>query len=206
MTISDGMMIFAVIAGPILAVQIQKWIEHWKQTRERKLWVFKTLMQTRGTPLSPLHVQALNMIDLEFTNKERNEKCVLDAWRIYLNHLYEVPQDYRSVDYDAKMAVWSDKTNEYLVELLYQMAQVLSYKFDKVQLKKGAYTPQGHADIELQQSLFRKGMLQIIYGQQPIHVVAGKQSPSEWGLPVPITNTETKPLSTDDTEVLPEGE
>ena len=87
MTISDYAMILAVILGPILAVQTQKWIESWRADNERKKWIFKTLMATRGTPVSPTHVQALNMIELEFSIKDPQEKAVLEAWRVYLDHL-----------------------------------------------------------------------------------------------------------------------
>lgn len=67
MTISDGLMILAVLVAPFLAVFAQKQIELWREQRSRKLWVFKTLMATRGRALSLEHVQALNVIDLEFT-------------------------------------------------------------------------------------------------------------------------------------------
>ena len=69
MKFSEVLTILAVILGPILAVQAQKAIERWRERRNRKLWVFKTLMATRGSRLSPNHVQALNMIDLEFSVK-----------------------------------------------------------------------------------------------------------------------------------------
>lgn len=63
MTISNWLVITAIIVAPILAVQIQKFIESKKEKRARKIQIFKALMATRATPLSPLHVEALNMID-----------------------------------------------------------------------------------------------------------------------------------------------
>ena len=50
MTISDWLMIAAVLSGPILAVQVQKAIESWKESKHRKTAIFKTLMSTRRTP------------------------------------------------------------------------------------------------------------------------------------------------------------
>jgi len=64
MTISDWLMISAVLTGPILAVQVQKFIESWREAKQRKIYIFKTLMATRGTTLSPRHVEALNIIDV----------------------------------------------------------------------------------------------------------------------------------------------
>ena len=80
MTISDWLMISAVLVGPVLAVQVQKWMECWREGKGRKVDLFKSLMTTRGTTLSPRHVEVLNMIDLEFSAKRHSERRVMDAW------------------------------------------------------------------------------------------------------------------------------
>ena len=66
MRIADVLIVIAVILGPILAVQAQKMIEAWRNKREKRITVFRVLMATRGTPISPHHVEALNLIDIEF--------------------------------------------------------------------------------------------------------------------------------------------
>ena len=66
MKLSDVLMIAAVLLAPVVAVQVQKWLEQYRAERERQLRIFKTLMATRATGLSHDHVQALNLIDLEF--------------------------------------------------------------------------------------------------------------------------------------------
>ena len=170
MTISDCAMVLAVIAGPILAVQAQKLIEAWKERRERKTWVFKTLMATRGSVMSPAHVQALNMIDLEFSAKTPKDKAVLEAWRLYLDHLKDCPRDFQDPNYQGLLAAWSLKSNDCLVDLLHWMGRALEYDFDKVQLKKGAYTPQGHADVEFEQSMIRRGTLDLLYRERALLV------------------------------------
>jgi len=170
MTISDVSMIVAVIAGPILAIQAQKIIEMLKERRERKVWVFTTLMATRGTPVSPVHVRALNMIDLEFSARNRPECSVIDAWKVYLDHLNDAPRDFQDPNYQAQYTLWSKKLPDCLTELLFVMSQALGYTFDKVQLKKGAYTPQGHADLEFEQSMLRRGALDVIYGQRALRI------------------------------------
>ncbi|MDA3800188.1 MAG: hypothetical protein PF692_14055 [Kiritimatiellae bacterium] len=170
MAVSNTAMVLAVVAGPILAVQAQKLIETWRDKRQRKVWVFKTLMATRGTVMSPRHVEALNMIDLEFSGKKPKERAVIDTWRLYLDHLSDGPRDYQDPSYQAKLNTWSIKSQDCLVELLHTMGRVLNYDFDKVQLKKGAYTPQGHTDVEFEQSLIRKGTLELIYRQRALPV------------------------------------
>ena len=176
MTLSYVLMLVAVLAGPILAVQAQKWIEGWKESRQRKLWVFKTLMATRGTVISPTHVQALNMIDLEFSGKRPQERAVLEAWRLYLDHLNDCPRDVQDPNYQTKLSAWSSRSQDCLVDLLHAMGQALNYQFDKVHLKKGAYTPKGHADIEVEQSLLRRGALELFYGQRALPVRAVDQT------------------------------
>jgi len=73
-------MILAVLASPLIAVQVQKRIEKLRDKRSKKLQIFHTLMSTRGSRLSPAHVGALNMIDSVFSPKRSAEKKVLDAW------------------------------------------------------------------------------------------------------------------------------
>jgi hypothetical protein len=79
MTISDVLMIVAILIAPFLAVFAQRQIDLWREQRQRNLWVFKTLMATHGRTLSPEHVQALNMIELKF--QKSSEKPILDAWK-----------------------------------------------------------------------------------------------------------------------------
>lgn len=174
MTIADTLMILTVIVGPILAIQVQKRIEAWRSGRERKIHIFKVLMATRGTPVSPNHVEALNIIDIEFSGNNKKEKLVRVAWKVYLNHLCEGPRDYQDSAYKSKLDAWSNKSIDCLVDMLYTMAQTLGYDFDKVQLKKGAYTPQGFADLQYEQSFMRRGLLDVLYGKRGIPVMPFK--------------------------------
>lgn len=95
MTISDWLVIIAIIIAPILAVQIQKFIENRKVIKERKMQVFRTLMATRATSLSPLHVEALNMIDIEF----HKDKKIVDAWKLLLDNFANYPKDPKDPNY-----------------------------------------------------------------------------------------------------------
>jgi hypothetical protein len=83
MTLSDGLIIIAILIAPFLAVFAQRQIDLWREQRQRKLWVFKTLMATRGRTLSPEHVQALNMIELEFTKRATLKKRVKTEKAVY---------------------------------------------------------------------------------------------------------------------------
>ncbi|MBF0473302.1 MAG: hypothetical protein HQK93_06165 [Nitrospirae bacterium] len=139
-------MILAIVAGPILAVQIQKIIEKRNLEKEQKLYIFKTLMTNRATPTSPLRVEALNMIDFVFYEEEK----VIDAWKLLFDHL---KNDYpnsnnltdttKNPEYLKDFKSADEKTSELCTNLLYEMSKTLGYKFDKVSLKRSVYKPQG---------------------------------------------------------------
>ena len=93
MKVADWVMVAAILCGPVLAVQAQKWIEVAREKRNRRLNVFKRLMATRGALLSPAHVEALNMIDLEFAGRGRKNETVKTRWKEYLDHLCSLPDD-----------------------------------------------------------------------------------------------------------------
>ena len=77
MALSDWLTIIAILLAPVFAVQVQKWVEHLRERRGKKLGVFQALMATRGARLSPEHVRALNMIDLEFSGEGQLEILAL---------------------------------------------------------------------------------------------------------------------------------
>ena len=71
-----GLTLFAIFFGRIAAVQAKMWIQRETEKRNRKLEIFKTLMRTRGNPLSPEHVFALNTIILEFPGKTEPDTII----------------------------------------------------------------------------------------------------------------------------------
>ena len=167
-------MIAAVLLGPIFAVQVQKAIESWKEDKQRKIGIFKTLMSTRRTTLSPRHVEALNMIDIEFSQKKPKEKKVIEAWKIYLDHLNKPQLQHDDPDFRVKLDQWNEQSNSYLVDLLKVMGICLGYDFDKVHLMKGAYSPQGHANIEMEQNLIRRFIVELFMRNKslPVDIVS----------------------------------
>lgn len=155
-------MIMAVLLGPIIAVQVSKFIDRTNEARSRRLKIFKTLMATRGTTLAPAHIEALNMIDLEFDSSYKKDKAVKTAWKIYLDHLNDrhYPQD-----------SWGAKRVELLVDLLHTMALSLNYDFDKSHIRNTTYLPEGVGDVENDQLLIRKSIVALLQGHisLPIH-------------------------------------
>ena len=155
MTISDWVMILAVFSGPIVAVQLTKFLDTKKEKRQRKLDIFKTLMSTRSYSTSWDHVMTLNRIDLEFETSNQKEKAVIEAWKQYLDLLGD-----KSIPVDQ----WLAKRVELLVELLHKMALVLDYDFDKTHIKNSSYSPEAHGNIDNQQAQIREGIIDILAG------------------------------------------
>ncbi len=172
MTLADWLTITAILLGPIVAVRLTRYLDNRKEIRERKLWVFKTLMATRAYTLSPNHVEALNRIDLEFDPSRRHEKRVLDAWKQYLDLLG---------DKSLSPEQWNIRRVDLLVELLFHMGQALNYDFDKTQIKNGTYSPVAHGRIEEQQEQIRQGVIDLMEGKRvlPMQITNIPAPPTE---------------------------
>ena len=175
-TPGDLAIVCATILGPILAVQAQKWIERWRDRQARKLWVFQTLMSTRMARLSAEHVRALNMIDLVFYGtrgfkrnwRSRTEQDVLDKWKEYLDELGEPWDD--KANNEARIA----RRTDLFTDLLVNIAADVRFKFDRVQLKKGAYSPLAHGNLETELNAVRKLALQVLGGERALKMEIDK--------------------------------
>ncbi len=165
-TISDWLIILAMIIAPILAVQIQKFIEDIKENKTRRLQIFRTLMATRTTPLSPQHVEALNMIDIEFFGNKK----ITDAWKLLLDNFANYPKDTNDSQYQVKLNSCIEKSTDLLTDLLYEMGKSLKYSFDKVHLKRSGYIPKGHADYINDQEFIRRSFVGVLLGKIPIPI------------------------------------
>lgn len=171
--LKDWLTIFAALLGPVLAVQAQKMVETLRSHRERKLQVFTQLMATRAARLSGEHVQALNMIDLVFYGRfflgirfrSQKENAIIEAWREYHDNL-KVGSDFTEAQMQAHFA----QRDELFTNLLYAIAQDVNFKFDRVQLKRGAYSPVGHEEVEHEQNELRKAILKTFSGENALNM------------------------------------
>ena len=168
METKDWLTVGAALLSPLVALQVQKFIESWKEKRQRKLNVYMALMTTRHATLSFEHVRALNMIDLEFNGDSVSEAKVRTAWKTYLDHLASAPKE----DDKPANAVWNEGSKEKFTELLKVMGECVGYTFDAVHLQKGIYAPRGHVDDEFEQRAMRKLWLEVLLGNRPLKMHA----------------------------------
>ncbi|BET66747.1 hypothetical protein ASA1KI_16650 [Opitutales bacterium ASA1] len=156
-------MIVAVFSGPFLAVLVTERSRLKKEKRNRQIHVFRTLMSTRASTLSPTHVEALNLIDIEFDSKSRPERQIVESWKLYHAHLGD-----SSYPPDS----WPHRRAELLVDLLHEMASFLGYQFDKAHIKNSSYYPKGYGEVEVEQHALRKSVLKVFEGKGAIHVIS----------------------------------
>lgn len=169
--LKEWLIVIATFLGPILAVQAQKWVEAFRERRRRKISVFEQLMATRGSRVSAEHVRALNMIDLVFygektlglPRRSSSEQAVLDAWKEYLDHL-------NNKHVDADLMLWLTKGDELFTNLLFATSKDLGFRFDRVQLKRGTYTPIAHGEIEAEQTELRRATLSLVTGKHALQM------------------------------------
>ncbi|HXC08849.1 MAG TPA: DUF6680 family protein [Steroidobacteraceae bacterium] len=182
---SDWVLALAALAGPVLAVQAQKWVERWRERAGRKLLIFQTLMTTRSWPsrLTIEHSNALNMIDLVFYGRRRwgrarptkTELAVTNAWNTYRLHLNStVPTE------AAAGGVWTGTGNTLFSNLLVALAADVRYDFQRDQLSGSVYQPsaQGNSVFELTQ--IRHALLDLLNGNRNLNMdVKGFPAPTE---------------------------
>ena len=128
--------VVAIIVAPIVALKFQRKADEAREWKNRKVGVFKTLMSNRSTRLNPAFVQALNMIDIEFT--AASEKGIQDAWKKLLDHYNDwgrkTPEQ-RKLDEDRDF----ETVSNLLAELLVKMGKQLGYDFDKGYIMRSCF-------------------------------------------------------------------
>ncbi len=157
--------VFATLAGPILAVWASEWRQQRRQLRDRKEWVFRTLMSTRAARLRSEHVAAINHIDFAFPR----QSCagVQDAWGLYRQHL----RNPESLSQDpAVRQAWQNKANDLLADLLHQMAIDLNIPFSKTEITDNSYYPDAYVLEEFITQEIRRFALEVLKEGRPINV------------------------------------
>lgn len=168
--ITDIIMILVIVIGPLIAVQITEYLRKLKDVHDRKVYIFRTLMSTRSAPLLGVHIESLNLVELEFHSNKKQERRVVDAWRLYLTHL---------ADHRYPKETWSSRKDELLIELLYEMSLALGYSYDKSQIKSGAYYPAGYEDADSDHYETRKLWLEVLKGKRSLSMITQIVAPEK---------------------------
>jgi hypothetical protein len=182
---TSAVMIWAVIKAPAWAVNAQWKLQLKAEERQRRLQLFKTLMATRSNAVNERHVEALNLIDVEFHTTSSGDGEIRLAWKNYLDHLIQSTKDTEAGKTDkAQTDAREERRQNLLAQLLFKMGGTLGYSFegfDFIYLKERSYMPQGHVDLATEQQQLRKGLLEMLWRGRPLMVM---------NLPVPAPEPE----------------
>jgi uncharacterized protein DUF6680 len=153
--------VIATIAGPVIAVQTQKWIERATESRRRRRYIFDVMMSNRATRLADEHVRALNMLDLEF--RAKRDAPVIAAWRALFG---ELTQGIKDGETDQTILnAWNRRCDDLYVTLLSAISKRLGFSFVEEDLRRGIYYPRGHSERETAQLAILHGLGLILEGR-----------------------------------------
>jgi len=141
--LSDIVIAGCTLAGPVLAVQAQKFVERLREKNSRRLQIFRALMATRDINLSTAHVEALKAVPIDFYG----DRSVMDAWEEYFEHLSSK---------GALDAIWGQKRVDLFTKLLVKIGERVGYKFNVAEMNR-IYFPKAHSTIEEEWNDIRKG-------------------------------------------------
>lgn len=164
MKLSDVLTILALIIGPIMALAIQRELDKGREEDKRKRELFRTIWGTRQFPgrLHYRHVEALNMIGLEF----EGDSQVIEAWKEYLDALN------RKEPATEKQQFYNERDAKFNA-LIFALSRSLRYKFTRLEIEQLAYSPVAHGTWAEQETILRKGVVRLFQGKfaLPIHLV-----------------------------------
>jgi hypothetical protein len=156
---------WAIWYGPQKAVKITRTMslddEERREALRRKYNVFHELMRTRGVTLSGPHVLALNLVQLEFYAID----SVQSAYKRYIDALAPAPMNTPT---EREQLVL--KRSDHLYDLLHAMGDELGMRFDKRELERLAYSPQGWQEEETAAKTLRQYAIQVMTGDRAVHI------------------------------------
>lgn len=149
MKCSEIMNIIAVIVAPIVAVVVGQWLQDRASNRADKMKVFKTLMTDRNYIWSKESVDALNSIDIIFSD----DLPVREQWKRYFERLRTQPCT--TAD---RVRLETEKT-----KLLEAIANSLGYK-DKITWEtiQNPYMPQWMTDSIANQQRYMSEQMSLV--------------------------------------------
>ncbi|HWK87018.1 MAG TPA: DUF6680 family protein [Xanthobacteraceae bacterium] len=166
-------LIFSTVAGPVIAVQTQKWIERATERQQTRRRIFESLMSNRATRLNDEFIRSLNLIDLVFTRKK--DQRVTHAWRALFGELNNpiVNAD----ENDARRS--NDRIDDRLVHLLKEMSLVVGLSnFSDEQIRRGIYYPMGRVNLEGTQMAVLLGVRDLLQGRTALPMKVTEFPPS----------------------------
>jgi hypothetical protein len=164
----------AIFAAPVTVLWVQGKRDEKKALRLRRELIFKALWVNRRRPFYLARVDALNMIDVEFFGEQK----VIDAWQYLFAHYV---QEHPGLNDDQIVREREEK----FATLLFEISQVLGYKFGKTHIRDNIYRPNLHGQFDNIEFETRRLVLELLKSDAlPVKFVQG--TPQQNPVPVPI--------------------
>lgn len=187
MTLTEGEILIAgcTLASPILAVLATRVVDAWRDSRARKNAVFVSLMSTRRAQLTPEHVQALNLIEIEFAGSAG----VNAELKVYMNLMEERAPPLSRFEKDQAVISAYRQADEDLIRrrrrafgsLVQALGKKLGRNVDRYDIIEGGYYPGGWAEAETLQLDNLRRINDILNWRDRLPVHLWRMSP-----PVPL--------------------
>jgi hypothetical protein len=171
MTLEFCITTIAIIAGPLAAVLISRHLQDRSEKRSRQMQVYRSLMATRRSPLSPQRVEALNLIDVEFA---KSHQTIFEFKKLV--DLYNDTARWKSNDRDVRTQILQE-VNDKTADMLNEMGKALGFNFESLELLRGGYAPEAFADIEDQQYQAREFLASLNRGTRAVPVIVVPATP-----------------------------
>ena len=151
--------IFVMYLGPLNVSRKTEERSEANDIRKRRMEILSGLMKTRRIFLAPEHVMALNAIQLEF----HDVSGVISAYKAYIK--------LRNSDHENASDKFFEEVDAAFFDLVAAIANCLGLNFDKSDLQRLSYAPQGWANDELQLREVRRLMIEVMSGRRAVHVI-----------------------------------
>lgn len=185
MTTSDWVIVAATFIGPVVAVVITLWYQHYSAKKQDRMSLFSVMMRYRSSPLNTEFVGSLNMVPVHFHDK----KSVLEKYGV----LMATFEDTGWMD-ETKVGRLVEKANTDTAYLLSEMSKVVGAPVDQLRILRGAYSPKGWQDDADRQRRMQDQLLKLLDGKGALNVLAFLPNPTTPPEPVKPGDTNVVPL------------
>lgn len=181
----DWWLIIGTVMGPILAVAATRIVDELRDNRARRNAVFVSLMSTRRAQLTPEHVQALNLIEIEFSHSAR----VIAELKAYMALMEERVQPLSRFERDEAVKAAHKQSDDDLIRrrrrafgsLVQAIGKKIGRNVDRYDIVEGGYYPGGWGEAETLQLDNLRRINDILNWRERFPVHLWRMSP-----PVPL--------------------